>query len=234
MTWWESWFGEEYLDLYPHRDVDSARREVAFALAQLPGTRAPLLDLCCGSGRHSVPFAEAGVPPVGLDYSAPLLDLARRRHPRLRPRARRHAVPALSGRHLRRRRQLLHELRLLPARVGKRRRRRRDRTRAPPREARFSATRSPATGSSRGSSPRSTDRCGEKEYTIRRSWNPDSQRIEKEIEVRREGSTEIFRESVRAYARGRARRALLPRGAAGGSDVGRLRRIARRRRIRPG
>ena len=36
MTWWESWFGEEYLDLYPHRDVASARREAAFALAHLP------------------------------------------------------------------------------------------------------------------------------------------------------------------------------------------------------
>ena len=83
MTWWESWFGEEYLDLYPHRDVDSARREAAFALAHLPARRAPLLDLCCGPGRHSVPFAEAGLPPIGLDYSAPLLHLARRRDPRL-------------------------------------------------------------------------------------------------------------------------------------------------------
>src|SRR5206468_12652046 len=35
MTWWESWFGEEYLELYPHRDLESARREVAFALARL-------------------------------------------------------------------------------------------------------------------------------------------------------------------------------------------------------
>src|SRR5205814_4518721 len=35
MTWWESWFGEEYLELYPHRDLASARREVAFALARL-------------------------------------------------------------------------------------------------------------------------------------------------------------------------------------------------------
>src|SRR5512147_2393685 len=48
MTWWEAWFGEEYLDLYPHRDLDSARREAAFALAHLPRA-APLLDLCCGS-----------------------------------------------------------------------------------------------------------------------------------------------------------------------------------------
>ena len=31
MTWWESWFGEEYLDLYPHRDVASARHEAACA-----------------------------------------------------------------------------------------------------------------------------------------------------------------------------------------------------------
>jgi hypothetical protein len=61
MTWWESWFGEEYLDLYPHRDLDAARREAAFALAHLPPGPAPLLDLCCGSGRHSVPFAEARV-----------------------------------------------------------------------------------------------------------------------------------------------------------------------------
>ena len=36
MSWWESWFGEEYLDLYPHRDLDAARREAAFALAHLP------------------------------------------------------------------------------------------------------------------------------------------------------------------------------------------------------
>ncbi len=30
-----------------------------------------------------MPFAEAGLPPIGLDYSAPLLHLARRRDPRL-------------------------------------------------------------------------------------------------------------------------------------------------------
>ena len=53
MTWWESWFGEEYLELYPHRDLASARREVAFALARLDPEPMPLLDLCCGSGRHS-------------------------------------------------------------------------------------------------------------------------------------------------------------------------------------
>src|SRR4029078_10114373 len=77
MTWWESWFGEEYLELYPHRDLASARREAAFALARLDPEPMPLLDLCCGSGRHSTRFAEKGFAPVGLDYSAQLLDLAR-------------------------------------------------------------------------------------------------------------------------------------------------------------
>src|SRR5713226_6759275 len=79
MTWWESWFGEEYLELYPHRDLESARREVAFALDRLDSEPTPLLDLCCGSGRHSLRFAESGIRPVGLDYSAPLLELARTR-----------------------------------------------------------------------------------------------------------------------------------------------------------
>src|SRR4051794_37172776 len=83
MSWWESWFGEEYLDLYPHRDLESARREAAFALARLQPNPTPLLDLCCGSGRHSLRFAEAGVSPVALDYSAPLLEFAHRRDPRL-------------------------------------------------------------------------------------------------------------------------------------------------------
>jgi ubiquinone/menaquinone biosynthesis C-methylase UbiE len=70
--------------LYPHRDLASARREVAFALARLDPEPMPLLDLCCGPGRHSLRFAEKGFSPVGLDYSAPLLELARARGESLR------------------------------------------------------------------------------------------------------------------------------------------------------
>ena len=198
MTWWESWFGEEYLDLYPHRDSDSARREAAFALARLPGPPALLLDLCCGSGRHSVPFAEAGVPLVGLDYSPPLLNLARRRNPRLR---------LVRG-----------DMRSLPFRDG---------TFSAVvnfftsfgyflSEAENFAVVAEIERVLRDGGvflcdtfardwvlarlvPEERRRCGEKEYAIRRSWNAATQRIEKEIEVRRHGSTEIFRESVRAY-----------------------------------
>jgi ubiquinone/menaquinone biosynthesis C-methylase UbiE len=201
MTWWESWFGEEYLDLYPHRDAASARREAAFALAHLPAAPAPLLDLCCGSGRHSACFAEAGVPPVGLDYSAPLLDLARRRHPRLGPKLVRgdmRALPFPDGRfaavvnfftsfgYFVRESEnvaVVGEIERVLRRGG----------------AFLCDTfaRDWVLGRLVAEESR---RCGEKEYTIRRSWNAATQRIEKEIEVRREGSTEIFRESVRAYA----------------------------------
>jgi len=201
MTWWESWFGEEYLDLYPHRDVASARHEAAFALAHLPAHPVPLLDLCCGSGRHSLPLAEAGCPPVGLDYSAPLLNLARRRNPRL---------PLARG-----------DMRALPFRDGC--------FRAVVNfftsfgyflsEAENQAVvaeiervleaggaflcdtfnRDAALARLVAEERRSY---GDREYRIRRWWNAQSARLEKEIDVRRAGSTEIFRESVRAYTCG--------------------------------
>ncbi len=198
MTWWESWFGEEYLDLYPHRDLDAARREAAFALEHLPPDPAPLLDLCCGSGRHSVPFAEAGVAPIGLDYSAPLLDLARRRDRCLfLVRGDMRALPFSDGAFtavvnfftsfgyfLRESENVA-----VVAEIERVLR---------PGGAFLCDTFARDFVVSR-LVPEERRCCGEKQYTIRRSWNAATRRIEKEIEVRREGSTEIFRESVRAY-----------------------------------
>ncbi len=198
MSWWESWFGEEYLDLYPHRDVDAARREAAFALAHLPESPAPLLDLCCGSGRHSECFAASGVPPVGLDYSAPLLELARRRNPDLKPvRGDMRSLPFPDGSFsavvsfftsfgyfLRESENLavVTEIERVLRRGGA-----------------FLCDTFARDFVLARLVPEERRSCGEKEYTIRRSWNAATQRLEKEIEVRRHGSTEIFRESVRAY-----------------------------------
>jgi ubiquinone/menaquinone biosynthesis C-methylase UbiE len=198
MTWWESWFGEEYLELYPQRDLASARREVAFALARLGPDPMPLLDLCCGPGLHSLRFLEKGLSPVGLDYSAPLLELARAREEALRlVRGDMRALPFAGGTFrsivnfftsfgyfLREtdnvavvteiERVLEPGGRFLCDTFG------RDYTlaRLVPEESRST---------------------GEREYRIRRWWNKDTRRLEKEIEVRRGGSIEIFRESVRAY-----------------------------------
>jgi len=199
MTWWESWFGEEYLDLYPHRDLAAARREAAFALAHLPSPHGPVLDLCCGTGRHSIPLAEAGVPPVGLDYSAPLLDLARRRDRHtLLVRGDMRSLPFQDAsfrtvlnfftsfgyfRSEAENRAVVEEIErvLLPGGAFLCDTFGRDHVlaRLVPEE-----------------------RCsrGGKEYRIRRSWDPATARLEKEIEVRRGGSSETFRESVRAYS----------------------------------
>jgi SAM-dependent methyltransferase len=77
--WFEEWFGEEYLQLYPHRDAAEAGRAVDLILGRVgfvPGWR--VLDVACGAGRHARAFEAAGARCVGLDLSAALLRAARR------------------------------------------------------------------------------------------------------------------------------------------------------------
>jgi SAM-dependent methyltransferase len=76
--WFEEWFGEEYLQLYPHRDAAEAERAVALILERTgfaPGWR--VLDVACGAGRHSRALETAGARCVGLDLSMALLRVAR-------------------------------------------------------------------------------------------------------------------------------------------------------------
>ena len=76
--WFEEWFGEEYLHLYPHRDEAEATRAVALLKANLPwrpGLR--VLDVGCGAGRHTRALAEAGATVTGVDLSRTLLGHAR-------------------------------------------------------------------------------------------------------------------------------------------------------------
>ncbi|HSM08399.1 MAG TPA: class I SAM-dependent methyltransferase [Gemmatimonadota bacterium] len=78
--WFRDWFGEEYLELYPHRDEAEAARAVRLYLETVP-PKAPVLDLACGGGRHLCELAEAGVEAIGLDLSRVLLAEARRAVP---------------------------------------------------------------------------------------------------------------------------------------------------------
>lgn len=76
--WFEEWFGEEYLALYPHRDDAEAERAVALIRRAVPwreGWR--VLDVACGPGRHARALAAAGANCFGLDLSAALLRRAR-------------------------------------------------------------------------------------------------------------------------------------------------------------
>jgi SAM-dependent methyltransferase len=76
--WFEEWFGEEYLQLYPHRNDAEAERAVTL-IAGASGLAAGwrVLDVGCGAGRHARAFQAAGARCVGLDLSRTLLRLAR-------------------------------------------------------------------------------------------------------------------------------------------------------------
>ena len=76
--WFEEWFNEDYLALYPHRDDADAGRLVALLRASLPwDARWRVLDVACGPGRHARALEAGGVRCVGLDLSMPLLRRAR-------------------------------------------------------------------------------------------------------------------------------------------------------------
>lgn len=76
--WFEEWFGEEYLHLYPHRDDHDAEDLVELVVSRLaPRPGALVLDVACGAGRHARAFRERGYPTVGLDLSRHLLARAR-------------------------------------------------------------------------------------------------------------------------------------------------------------
>jgi len=78
MEWYKRWFGEEYLLVYEHRDIEEAEREVAFIERTLELEKNDLiLDLCCGPGRHDYPLVRRGYRVIGLDYSFPMLCIAR-------------------------------------------------------------------------------------------------------------------------------------------------------------
>jgi SAM-dependent methyltransferase len=73
MTWYREWFGEEYLELYSHRDEEEARRQVAFFREQCGEVRGSVLDLACGMGRHVTELRAGGYRAVGCDLSFTLL-----------------------------------------------------------------------------------------------------------------------------------------------------------------
>lgn len=80
-AWYEDTFGRDYLSLYPHRNDQEAHKDVNSILRLInPPRDEPLLDLCCGAGRHLVALYRVGFTRLaGLDLSADLLAEARLR-----------------------------------------------------------------------------------------------------------------------------------------------------------
>jgi SAM-dependent methyltransferase len=77
MAWYREWFGEEYLELYSHRDESEAEEHVGFVerCLGLPGAPRPraVLDLACGAGRHTLGLRRRGYRALGVDLSLTLL-----------------------------------------------------------------------------------------------------------------------------------------------------------------
>src|SRR5436305_1707100 len=80
MTWYREWFGEEYLELYAHRDEEEARRQVAFFRDQCGDVKGSVLDLACGMGRHVTELRASGYRTVGCDLSFTLLRTGRQEY----------------------------------------------------------------------------------------------------------------------------------------------------------
>jgi SAM-dependent methyltransferase len=79
--WFEEWFGQDYLDIYQHRDETEAERAIELIAINLAGRRIDrVLDLACGAGRHTKVLRERWWT-VGLDLSMSLLRVAHRESP---------------------------------------------------------------------------------------------------------------------------------------------------------
>jgi SAM-dependent methyltransferase len=79
--WFEQWFGEDYLNIYQHRDETEAEHAIQLIAANLAGREInAVLDLGCGAGRHTKVMVERWWT-VGLDLSMALLRVARKESP---------------------------------------------------------------------------------------------------------------------------------------------------------
>ena len=75
---WQGW--DEYAPFYDWENARTlGRRDVAFWRRLAATADAPVLELGCGTGRVSLPLARAGVRLVGVDRSAAMLGVAKRR-----------------------------------------------------------------------------------------------------------------------------------------------------------
>jgi len=77
-NWYKSWFGNDYLTVYAHRDNEEARRLIELIQTHIelkPKFR--ILDLCCGQGRHVLHLAQMGFTVYGIDLSRTLLEVAK-------------------------------------------------------------------------------------------------------------------------------------------------------------
>jgi len=79
--WFYDWFNsKDYLEVYNHRDDLDALSLVNLICSRIKLENGKkVLDLACGTGRHSILFAKRGYLVTGVDLSELLLDQAKKR-----------------------------------------------------------------------------------------------------------------------------------------------------------
>jgi len=79
--WYKSWFSSpDYLELYKHRDSKDAKKIISLLFKHIKLKKhSNILDLACGSGRHSILFAKKGFNVTGIDLSKFLIEQARKK-----------------------------------------------------------------------------------------------------------------------------------------------------------
>jgi ubiquinone/menaquinone biosynthesis C-methylase UbiE len=76
----------KYFDLIAAASAVDTQKEVEFLQTVFSKhTVHSVLDIACGTGRHSIALAERGYDVTGVDYSEELLKVARGKAPYVRP-----------------------------------------------------------------------------------------------------------------------------------------------------
>jgi SAM-dependent methyltransferase len=76
--WYKEWFGEEYLAVYAHRNLNEAKKLIDLIEEELPLQKENLiLDVACGNARHAKLLARKGYKIFGTDLSKTLLKSAK-------------------------------------------------------------------------------------------------------------------------------------------------------------
>ncbi|MBT8381066.1 MAG: class I SAM-dependent methyltransferase [Ignavibacteria bacterium] len=80
MSWYRDWFNsEDYLQVYKHRDIVEAETLVKLIQKNTNLSKSSLvLDMACGSGRHSILFAQKGFKATAVDLSERLISEAKK------------------------------------------------------------------------------------------------------------------------------------------------------------
>lgn len=80
-NWWKEAFGKNIfpLEIFGKSFAAVTPTQVEFLLRKTKLKKgSTVLDICCGTGRHSIELSKKGMNVTGLDYSIPYLKIARR------------------------------------------------------------------------------------------------------------------------------------------------------------